>query len=99
MGNKDKDKKIISLQMELPENFDDSEMVHELKKAIGELRELLKNAYRPLSFSEQQLADYFGISKISLERLRRAGKIKYKRVAGKVHYTQQHVEQFLNSEN
>jgi uncharacterized membrane protein (UPF0182 family) len=83
--------------MELPEGFGDTEMIRELKQTVNELRALVSNIHAPISFNEQQLADYFGISKLSLERLRRSGKIGYKRVAGKIHYTRQHIEQFLNS--
>jgi hypothetical protein len=84
----------------LPPGFEGGggETFSELKQIVSELRELVKEASAPISFTEKQLAEYFGISELSLARLRRAGKIKYKRVAGKIHYTRRHVEEFLNSE-
>lgn len=66
-------KKMISVQMELPESYDDAEIIFELKKVIDELRALSECMRRPLSYSEEQLAENFGISKKTLEKIRRGG--------------------------
>jgi hypothetical protein len=95
-GNPNSAKVQIPVIIELPE-APGGETIGELKQLVAELRELVREAHAPLSFTEQELADYFGISKLSLERLRRAGKIQFKRVAGKIHYSRRHVEEFINS--
>ncbi len=90
--------KQIPVIIQLPENYGgDAESIAELKEIVGELRELLKSASAPISLTEVQLADYFECSLIWLQRQRRAGKIKFKRVGNAIHYSRRHIEDFLNS--
>jgi len=91
--------KMVSVMMQLPETFVESEvLVSELKGIVEDLRSeyaQLKQSITPISFTERELADYFGISLITLGRIRRDGKISYTRVGGKIHYTRAHIEEFL----
>lgn len=50
-----------------------------------------------LFWTEEGLADLFDISPLTVKRLRRAGKIKFKRVAGKAVFTKRHLAEFLDS--
>jgi predicted transcriptional regulator len=50
----------------------------------------------PLFYTDKMLADELGIAELTVKRLRRAGKIKFKRVGGKPVYTRRHIEEFLS---
>lgn len=52
-----------------------------------------------LFWNDAELADMFECSVLTIERERRAGKIKFKRVAGKARYTRKHIEDYLASSN
>ena len=69
-------------------------LTNDLRREIDFYRETRE----PLSYSEKELADHFGISLISMERIRRAGKISYTRVAGKIHYTRAQISEYLEKE-
>lgn len=94
--------KMIPVTVELPLPFDAAaaaETISELRKTVAELKELIETSGTWISMTEEELADYFGISLKSLKEERCAGKIKYKRVKGKIHYSRKHIEDYLNSGN
>ncbi|MEP7338015.1 MAG: helix-turn-helix domain-containing protein [Acidobacteriota bacterium] len=47
------------------------------------------------TMSEKEFCQQVGLSRVSIWRLRKAGKLAYIRVGGKVLYTPRHVEEFL----
>ncbi len=88
----------IPVLMEIPDSLIGESVIAELKQIVEDLRREycdLKTRAAPISFSEKELAAYFEISLITMERIRRDGKISYTRVGGKIHYTRAHVEEFL----
>ncbi len=89
--------------IQVPEGFfgggESVETLDRLRQLVVEMHEMIKNGFGPLSWNEQELADYFGISLKSLIQERLAGRIGYKRVKGKIHYSRRHVEAYLNSED
>lgn len=46
-------------------------------------------------FSEKEFCRRVGLSRVSVWRLRKAGKISYLQIGGSVKYTMRHVEEFL----
>lgn len=64
-----------------------------LRVWIDEFKELVSS--EPLFYTDRTLADKLGIAELTVQRLRRAGKINYKRVSGKAVYTRKHIEEFL----
>lgn len=70
------------------------ELKNELKREIQYYREQRE----PMSWSERELAEMFGISLVSMKRIRRAGKISYTRVAGKIRYSRAQVEEYHEKE-
>jgi hypothetical protein len=88
--------------IQIPEGFIGSDetiaTLDRLSELVNEMREVIKNGFGPVSWEERELADYFGISLKSMKEERLAGKIGYKRVKGKIHYSRRHVEAYLNSE-
>lgn len=50
-----------------------------------------------LTFSEKEFCEQVGLSRISVWRLRKAGKISYLQIGGSVKYTTRHVEEFIRS--
>ena len=91
----------IPVLIEFPTDYQPNEpsaLVTELKTLIDEQRRRLEAMHEsavPISMTEAQLADYFGISKLTMERIRRDGKISYTRVGGRVHYSRRQIEEFL----
>lgn len=87
--------------IKLPADFgqDTANELRQLRAEIYQLRELLKTAVGKLFWSEEELARDFGISLKSQREERRAAKIGYKRVKGKIVYSRKHIEDYLNSGN
>ena len=48
-----------------------------------------------LTMTEEEFCRFLGVSRTTLWRLRRAGKLSYYRVGDKVLYSAQHAEEFL----
>ncbi|MFN7931086.1 MAG: helix-turn-helix domain-containing protein [Blastocatellia bacterium] len=48
-------------------------------------------------FSEKEFCRRVGLSRVSVWRLRKAGKISYLQIGGSVKYTMRHVEEFLQA--
>lgn len=69
-----------------------------LTREVHELRERL-DAKEKLFYTEAEFAGMVGKSVRTIQDLRLAGKIPYKRVARKVLYTRAHIEEFLSSRN
>lgn len=99
MNKPPNDKKTIFVQLELPEDIEERKRFSELKQIIDDLRELLKDISGKTLYNERELAKHFGISEISLARIRRSGEIKYKRIAGKIYYAKEHINEYLTSSN
>lgn len=95
----------VPAYIELPETATTSEMremLGEFRRTADEMRDTaerieaaLKN--ERLSYSEQEAAAVLEMKPITLERLRRAGKISYTRVAGRARYTRAHLESYLEN--
>jgi hypothetical protein len=67
-----------------------------LEQLVGRIETAL--AGEQLFWTEQQLADKFECSVLSIQRQRRDGKIKFKRLpGGQAVFTRQHIEEFLRS--
>lgn len=49
----------------------------------------------PAVFTEAEVARLMRVSKFTLERMRKAGRIKFVLVGKRVRYTQQHIDEFL----
>jgi predicted DNA-binding transcriptional regulator AlpA len=45
--------------------------------------------------NEKEFCEQIGLSRISVWRLRKAGKISYLQIGGSVKYTMRHVEEFI----
>lgn len=69
----------------------------EVEKFAREFRSQI--ASEPLFYTEAGVAEKFGISEITITRMRRAGKIGYKRVGRGVVFTRTHIEEFLADKN
>ena len=55
---------------------------------------------RPRFYGDQAMADELRVSKITVFRLRKAGKIGYFELGKKIAYSQKHLEEYLrNAEN
>lgn len=48
-----------------------------------------------MTFSEKEFCRRVGLSRVSVWRLRKAGKVSYLQIGGSVKYTMRHVEEFL----
>lgn len=77
-------------------------LIPQLRAIADEIRgytERIEAALKGEQFrwTDADLADMFECSELTIVRERRAGKIKYKRVAGKAFYTRQHIEEYLAS--
>lgn len=85
----------------LPPDFGgNSKTLDELKEITAEIRREFRNISErlaPVSYTEKELAKHFGISLLTMERIRRAGKVSYTRVGGKIHYTRKQIEDYLES--
>ena len=84
----------------LPANLGgDPERINRLEAKIDELRTLLTAAVGKLWWTERELAaELPNCSLLTLQRTRRAGKIKYKRIGNEILYSRKHIEDYLNSE-
>ena len=90
-------------------SINESNDVRQLKAIVDELRGLLEDLKAAKRdeielWDDRTLAVWFtdrGIkcSELTIVRERRAGKIRFKRVAGKACYTRKHVEEYLASSN
>jgi hypothetical protein len=49
----------------------------------------------PKLYTDDEAAEYFGMSKVTLWRERSRGQINFRRCAGRLIYTQQDLEQYL----
>jgi predicted site-specific integrase-resolvase len=49
------------------------------------------------NYTDKEAADYLRISQVTLWRLRKAGKISFRRAASKIIYTQADLENYLQS--
>jgi hypothetical protein len=72
--------------------------IESLTNEVRELRERL-DAKEKLFYTEAEFAGMVGKSVRTIQDLRLAGKIPYKRVARKVLYTRAHLEEFLSGRN
>ena len=67
---------------------------HEVTPSLEEALER-KDHLRHL-FSDGEAATYLRMSKVSLWRARRAGRINFLRIAGKIFYTSDDLDKYLN---
>jgi excisionase family DNA binding protein len=67
--------------------------LEDLNAAVAEIRAIVQSPKN--NYSEQEAAEYLGVSTIVLQRLRRAGKIGYTPVGGKYRYLLRHLEDYL----
>ena len=85
----------------LPPDFGgNGELVNELKSAISDLKLQMtdiNSRLEPLFYTEADLAKEFGVSEISIQRLRRAGKVSFTRFAGKIVFTRKQIEESLEN--
>ncbi|MBS1790512.1 MAG: helix-turn-helix domain-containing protein [Acidobacteria bacterium] len=51
----------------------------------------------PVTFSEAEVAERLGISRVTAWRLRRAGKLSYYRVGRSIRYGERHIAEYLAS--
>jgi hypothetical protein len=90
---------IIPVPIELPEGFG-GETIDELKalvRELSELRDALKASVGKTWWTEEELANEFpNCSLITLQRARRAGKIRYKRLGNEILYSRKHIEDYIN---
>ncbi len=50
-----------------------------------------------VTLTEKEFCDQVGLSRITVWRLRKAGKLSYLQIGGAVKYTSRHVEEFLQA--
>lgn len=84
--------------IEIPSEALNGVVVNELREVVAEMkRELaeLQKKSQPLFYTEEQFAAAVGVSVISVQRLRRDGKLSYTRFCGKIVYTPKHIEENL----
>ncbi len=71
------------------------------EKQISNDRQVLINKNQEIeqrrNFTDKEASDYLRISQVTLWRLRKTGKISFRRVASKIIYTQSDLDNFLNS--
>jgi excisionase family DNA binding protein len=61
-----------------------------------EVQSLIAEQRKPtISWPEDEAADILGVSKVTIQRLRREGKIGYTAVAGRARYTRKNLEDYL----
>jgi len=79
--------------------YEDKSMRNE--KQISSDRQLLLNKNEEIkrrqNFTDKEASDYLRISQVTLWRLRKAGKISFRRAASKIIYTQADLESYLES--
>lgn len=81
-----------------PELLDLTERLLRLETNLEKEREYYLQNREPLGYSEQQLANHFGISLKSMQKIRGAGKISYTRVAGKIFYSREQIKEYMERE-
>ncbi len=71
------------------------------EKQISNDRQLLINKNEEIErrqiFTDKEASDYLRISQVTLWRLRKTGKISFRRAASKIIYTQTDLENYLQS--
>ncbi len=71
------------------------------EKQISSDRQLLLNKNEEIkrrqNFTDKEASDFLRISQVTLWRLRKAGKISFRRAASKIIYTQADLESYLES--
>jgi ribosome-binding protein aMBF1 (putative translation factor) len=91
------------IQIRFPREAQESIDVEQLRAIADEIRSYTERiekaiAGEQLFWTEEQLAEKFKCSVISIKRERRAGKIPFKRTpGGDVVFTKAHIEQYLAS--
>ncbi len=92
------DKEIREIRNDVIRMLVEIRICAERAEAVAERIETAIDGER-LFWTDADLAVMFECSELTIVRERRAGKIKFKRVAGKACYTRKHVEEYLASSN